>query len=107
MADYYYSGATKREKRRKRGPLFLRLLDLVMGLVAPLLIVAMVVILIAPYIHPSRTWLFPTLGLAAPIIFTFTLLTTLYWVIRWRWILATPLLMVSLCGVAYTPLFGQ
>ena len=58
----------------------------------------MIVTLLAPFVHPGRTWIFPVLGLVAPAVYVITLLVTLYWIIRWRWRIALPLVVLLLAG---------
>ena len=66
---------------------------------------AMIVTLLAPFVHPGRTWIFPVLGLVAPAVYVITLLVTLYWIIRWRWRIALPLVVLLLAGLFKVPLF--
>lgn len=105
MSGYYYNdyGGTGREERRRST--LGRIVDgvvLVLSVVASL---ALVLTLLAPYIHPSRFWIFPVLGLIAPAIYTVTVLFALYWIIRWRWRVAAPLLLLLILGLFKVPLF--
>lgn len=54
---------------------------------------------------PGANLDFPVLGLVAPAVYVFTLLITLYWIIRWRWRIALPLVVLLLAGLFKVPLF--
>lgn len=98
MSDYYYN-STKREVEKKRSLLLLLLLlDALMSLLSLVSFVAMIFTLVTSYYDPSRSWLFPLVGLASPAIYVATLLLALYWIIRWRWIFASLLLLPLLFG---------
>ncbi len=54
---------------------------------------------LAPYVSPDASWVFSVLGLVAPVIYVSGLVLFLYWVIRWRWGYASPMLVLLLLGV--------
>lgn len=99
MAEYYdeYRSGNGR-KRSRRGAVML-LLDAVMTVLAYLAVVAMVLTLCAPYVHPGGSRIFPILGLGAPLTYVATVLLALYWVIRWRWGRAGMLLVCVVAGL--------
>ncbi len=107
MADYYYSDSSRREVKKRRKPLLLSILDIVAAVVTIPLLFLVVVMLLAPYFHPSQTWVFPIAGLFAPIIYIVTLLVTLYWIVRWCWIFALPMLILALLGLFRVPYFAK
>ena len=99
MSEYYdeYRSGNGR-KRSRRGAVML-LLDVVMTVLAYLAVVAMVLTLCAPYVHPAGSRFFPILGLGAPLTYVATVLLALYWVIRWRWGRAGMLLVCVVAGL--------
>ncbi|MFR9650137.1 MAG: endonuclease/exonuclease/phosphatase family protein [Rikenellaceae bacterium] len=105
MATDYYSNSSRREVKKRRNPIVLRIFDVLLLLVSIVLFVAVAVVVIAPYIHPSVSWIFPIIGLFTPIIYLISLFVTLYWVIRWKWFIAAPMLLVMLLGLGRVPLY--
>lgn len=104
MSDYY-EGMGEPDARRSRRSLAGRLLDVVTALCSLAVAVAMVLTFVAPYVRPEGSWIFPVLGLAAPATYLATVLLTLYWIVRWRWRCALPLLLLSVVGLFRMSLF--
>lgn len=73
---------------------FLRQLDLIITLLCA---GAIVVALAAPYVEPSKNWLYGFFAIGFPWIFGANVVTLLYWTIRWflksakRWVVFIPL----------------
>ena len=105
MSEYYdeYRSGNGR-KRSRRGAVML-LLDVVMTVLAYLAVVAMVLTLCAPYVHPAGSRFFPILGLGAPLTYVATVLLALYWVIRWRLLRAGTMLALVVIGLFKVSLF--
>lgn len=104
MAEYYaqYGGGPAGKPRRSW---LMRLTDIVVTLVSIVVAAAMFVTLLVPYINPSRVWFLPVLGLAAPAIYVATVLAALYWIIRWRWVRASVMLVLVVAGFFKVTLF--
>ncbi|MFI3332661.1 MAG: endonuclease/exonuclease/phosphatase family protein [Rikenellaceae bacterium] len=96
MAQYYYSD--EGGGSQKSSSLTLRIVDLVAMLLTLVAFVALVMTLITSYYDPSVSWLFVVLGLVTPAVYLFALILALYWVIRWRWIYASLLLLPLVVG---------
>ena len=77
--DDYRHGASRKRRKSLPGSVF----NGVMLILSVATGAAMIVTLLAPFVHPGRTWIFPVLGLVAPAVYVITLLVTLYWIIRW------------------------
>ena len=99
--DDYRHGASRKRRKSLPGSVF----NGVMLILSVATGAAMIVTLLAPFVHPGRIWIFPVLGLVAPAVYVFTLLITLYWIIRWRWRIALPLVVLLLAGLFKVPLF--
>lgn len=104
MGDtYYYGGDSGRRPRRRS---FVgRAADGVMVVVTVVAAVALALTLAAPLVPPGRVWVFPVLGLIAPAVYVGTLLLALYWIVRWRWVRALPLLLLLALGLCRVSLF--
>lgn len=81
------------------------LLDIMLGVLTVATAVAMVLTFLAPYVNPGRWWVFSILGLAAPAVYIATVVLALYWVIRWRWGLASVMLLLVAVGLFKVTLF--
>ena len=101
--DDYRHGASRKRRKSLPGSVF----NGVMLILSVATGAAMIVTLLAPFVHPGRTWIFPVLGLVAPAVYVITLLVTLYWIIRWRWRIALPLVVLLLAGLFKVPLFPK
>lgn len=100
--DEFGSGMSRRRPRRSAGML---LLDIAAGLLTALTAVAMVLTFLAPYVNPGRWWVFSILGLAAPVVYIASVVLALYWVIRWRWVYASAMLVLVVIGLFKVSLF--
>ena len=89
---------------RQRG-LFVWLLDAAFAVVTALVALLLLFMYLAPYVSPDASWVFSVLGLVAPVIYVSGLVLFLYWVIRWRWGYASPMLVLLLLGVPKISLY--
>ena len=105
-SDYYneYGGGPSGKRRRS---LVMRLVDLVLTLVTLAVGVTMVLTYFVPYVNPGRVWFFPVLGLAAPAVYVASVVLTLYWIIRWRWVRAGVMLAIVVAGLFKVSLFWR
>ena len=105
-SDYYneYGGGPSGKRRRS---LVMRLVDLVLTLVTLVVGVTMVLTYFVPYVDPGRVWFFPVLGLAAPAVYVASVVLTLYWIIRWRWVRAGVMLAIVVAGLFKVSLFWR
>lgn len=103
MSEYYseYDGG----RRAKRSGFAVRFVDLLMTLVSLAAALLMIVTLCVPYIAPDRFWFLPIVGLAAPAVYVMTVVLTLWWVIRWRWVRASLMLVLVFVGLFKVSLF--
>ena len=67
----------------------------------------MVLTYFVPYVDPGSVWFFPVLGLAAPAVYVASVVLTLYWIIRWRWVCAGAMLVVVVAGLFKVSLFWR
>ncbi len=93
----YYSGLYGSRKKEQRSP-FAMLLDTIMLVLTLPVVLLFVALLFLPAINPHSIGIFSTLGLIAPFVYTFMLILTLYWVLRWRKI-AIGMLLLSFVGL--------
>ena len=94
MGRWVYDSDSGRPGRR-RG-LFVWLLDAAFAVVTALVALLLLFMYLAPYVSPDASWVFSVLGLVAPVIYVSGLVLFLYWVIRWRWGYASPMLVLLL-----------
>lgn len=99
MTDYYNTSDDSSRKARKRGPLLLRIFDILMIVVSAILVVVTLLTYLAPAVNPHRMWMLAFMGLGAPITYLLLLTLILYWIVRWRWKIAGPMILVALIGV--------
>ena len=106
MADYYGStyGSVSGRRKRQRSATGL-LLDMVMGVVTLGVVALFVATLFVPMLDPREWGWVSTLGLIAPFVYAAQAMLTLYWIVRWRILVAVLMIVVSLCGVAQLPRF--
>ena len=106
MADYYGStyGSVSGRRKRQRSAAGL-LLDMVMGVVTLGVVALFVATLFVPMLDPREWGWVSTLGLIAPFVYAAQAMLTLYWIVRWRILVAVLMIIVSLCGVAQLPRF--
>lgn len=105
MADYYgrsYSSVGGRRRQRSATGL---LLDIAMGVVTLCVVALFITTLFVPTLDPREWGWLSTLGLIAPFVYAAQALLTLYWIVRWRIVLATLMVIISLCGVFSVSLF--
>lgn len=104
MAGIYSQYGGRREKRRPRSGAMV-IVDALMFLLTLVTAVLMAFTLLVPYINPGAVWFLPLLGLAAPATYVLTVLSALYWIIRWRWFYAGVMLVLVVLGLFDVSLF--
>lgn len=106
MAEYYRSETRSIHDVSRRGErsTFMALADGAMTCVSAVVAGMMLLTCFVPYV-PTRGWLFPVLGLIAPATYVATVGLTLYWIIRWRWLRASSMLVLTVAGLFYLDLF--
>lgn len=104
MSDYYYTPSGE-ERRGRRTPLPMRMLDFLLAIVSTAVAILVLLSMLAPVIDPHSMWILSMLGLAAPLLYGSLLLLILYWIVRWRWLYAAPMLLVALIGAGKVPRF--
>ncbi|MEG1611688.1 MAG: endonuclease/exonuclease/phosphatase family protein [Alistipes sp.] len=104
MAEYY-GGYDRKSDGKSNFSICVRFFDGLMILLSVITVVAVLFTYIAPYVNPASSWIFSIFGLVAPATYFALLLLTLYWVIRWRWIPASVLLVLLFVGLFKVSLF--
>ena len=105
MSEYYRSEIRSAQADGKgRQSLLLRGLDLVMALLSVVVGCLMLLTYFVPYTATSG-WLFPILGLLAPATYVGVVMLMLYWILRWRWGWAAPMMLLAAVGLCYLGLF--
>lgn len=99
-----YSEYHQEPGKSPRSPL-MWLVDMFVGLVSLVVGVVMFLTFLVPVVNPTHVWFFPVLGLVSPAIYVATVILTLYWVIRWRWMRAGILLLLVVAGFFKVSLF--
>ena len=99
MSEFYYASPNDSQRRSSRRSLAGRLFDFVMVIISIVVMVVVLLSYLAPIVSPHRMWILSLLGLGAPFSYAAMVLLILYWVIRWRWKYALPLILVALLGV--------
>ena len=107
MAPDYYNGYGGGPSGKRRRSLVMRLVDLALTLVTLAVGATMVLTYFVPYVDPGSVWFFPVLGLAAPAVYVASVVLTLYWIIRWRWVCAGAMLVVVVAGLFKVSLFWR
>ena len=106
MADYYKTSYTSAGGRRRNQRSAAGLIvDIVFGIISLVVLSLFLMVIFVPMLDPREYGEISTLGLVAPIIYVVQVLLTLYWIIRWRLLLAVPMILVSLMGVFQLSLF--
>jgi len=101
----YYSEYRDRSSERRRTGWTMRLVDLAATIVSAVVAAAMAVTFFVPALNPARAWFLPVLGLVAPAVYVATVVAALYWIIRWRWIRASAMLVLVIIGLFRVSLF--
>ena len=99
MPEYYYASPNDSERRSHRRSFAGRLFDFVIVIISIVVMVVVLLSYLAPVVSPHRMWILSLLGLGAPFSYAVLVLLILYWVIRWRWKYAVPMILVALLGV--------
>ena len=107
MDSEYYSDYRNRSGGKRRRSWLLWLLDALLTVVSLAFVVAILLTYLVPYVNPSRVWFFPVLGLAAPITYVVGVVLMLYWIIRWRLLRASIMLVVVAVGFFKVSLFWR
>ncbi len=92
------------KKPRRLSPLEM-VVHVFLLVVSALLVTTLLLTIISPYIEPSKGGVLTLLGLVAPLIYVANIIVALYWVIHWRWIIASPIIAVIFIGGFYASLF--
>lgn len=106
MSEVYYNELGRPEAKRRKS-ILLRLVDLLLTLLSLVACAALVLTYTVPYVSPGTVWFFPVLGLAAPGIYVGSVLLTLYWIVRWRWLRAGTMLLLVVVGLFKVSLFWR
>lgn len=107
MAEFYRSETRSicdnGRRGEQRSPV-MALIDGVMVCVSAVVAALMLFTYLVPYLS-TRGWLLPVLGLVAPATYVVTVCLMLYWIIRWRWIWASVMIVPVFIGLFYLNLF--
>lgn len=98
MAEYYrttYGAERRKEQKSVLAVIADTLMIVVTGVVALLFFLTLLV----PVLDPRRWGEVSTLGLIAPFVYVAQAVVTLYWILRWRMVVAVPMLLLSCIGL--------
>lgn len=106
MANYYktsysYSGGRRGKQRSVLGIIA----DTFVGVVTILVAGLFIATLFVPTLDPREWGELSTLGLIAPFIYAAQAVLTLYWIVRWRVVIALMMICISLLGIFQLSLF--
>ncbi len=59
---------------------------------------ALIMAFMSQFISPGERWIFSTMGLLAPTLYVVNVVLALYWIIRWSWRIAIPIMIVLAIG---------
>lgn len=107
MAEYYRSETRSIYDTGRRGTprsSVMALIDGVLICASALVAAMMLLTYLVPYVA-TRGWLLPVLGLVAPATYVLAVCLMLYWIIRWRWVWASVMLVPVFIGLFYLNLF--
>ncbi len=96
MAEYYKNQYGRDPKNRST---LMIIIDSGMVVLSIVAFVAMALTLVTSHYDPSKSWIFTLLGLITPAVYIVNTIFALYWVIRWKWIMASLLLLPLLVGM--------
>lgn len=94
-----------REGRSIIEVIFRYLASSIMLIVSIIASIALILTLIAPTVDPSVSWIFTVLALIAPAVYIANLILALFWIIKWKWLYAIPMVIILMCGVNRISLF--
>ena len=98
-------GRDKQGQRRKvRKGALMRIIDAVTVVVTVAVAVILLMSYLAPHVNPNVTVVFAFLGLVSPFLFLVNMLLFLYWIIRWKFYLFIPA-VVMLLGISNVSMF--
>lgn len=98
MAEYYrttYGG----ERRQERKSVLATIIDALMIAITAVVALLFLLTLFVPLMDPRRWGDVSTLGLIAPFIYVAQAIVTLYWLLRWRMVVAVPMILLSCIGL--------
>ncbi len=95
VRDYRYDNG--RDRRPKPPTLLHKVWDVLVLISTIVAALSLICALLAPHIEPSKSWVLPIFGLVIPIIYVTNIIAALYWIIKWRWRVALPI--IALLGV--------
>lgn len=106
MADYYKTNyGSSAGRRRNQGSATGLFVDIIFGVVSLIVATLFILVLFVPRLDPREWGEVSTLGLVAPFIYAAQTALTLYWIMRWRKLLALMMLLISLFGLFNLSLF--
>ena len=106
MADYYKTNyGSSAGRRRNQGSATGLFVDIIFGVASLIVATLFILVLFVPRLDPREWGEVSTLGLVAPFIYAAQTALTLYWIMRWRKLLALTMLLISLFGLFNLSLF--
>lgn len=103
MKEYYTEYGSR--PRRRRTSLAMRLVDAFLTLLSLGAAAAMIATFLVPHVDPARVWFLPLVGLAAPATYVATVVLALWWVIRWRLLRASLMMVLVAAGLFRVSLY--
>lgn len=104
MADYYRTTYGSEERRQQKSVLGV-FLDTLMLVVTVVVAIVFIATLFVPMLDPRGWGEVTTLGLVAPFVYVAQLVVMLYWIMRWRLLMAVPMILLCVIGAFSVSLF--
>ncbi|MFR9661496.1 MAG: endonuclease/exonuclease/phosphatase family protein, partial [Rikenellaceae bacterium] len=94
-------------REAKRGGYIRALFRFLASIASYMLALALAIVLISPLLPPTSSRLLPLMGLIAPWLYLANLAVAMFWIIRWRWRIAAPTILVLLGGFSIVSRYAK
>ena len=106
MAQYYRNPfSNRRDDDKTRRSFWFFIVDAVMLCISAVSAVILLFTVAGRYMSPEHLWYFSLAGLVMPVVYVGVIISTLYWIIRWKWTAAAIMAAFLIAGLFYVPLY--